>query len=231
MSSCDYTADSLHPSLVEAGAIEWNYTRAEVMADGVVHAFGVSLGFTAGPILIAVSLSSAALPSVAVTIYVAGLLSMLACSAAFNLWPVSRTKWLLRRLDHSAIFLLIASTYTPFAVELEPSSSLAVPFLVSVWSAAALGVLLKLAWPGRFEQAFIGSYLALGWSGIMFYGRAEALYPASVLCLVAAGGAVYTVGVIFHLWQSLRFQNAIWHCFVLLGAACHYAAVLGLVLS
>jgi hemolysin III len=167
---------------------------------------------------------------VAVSIYVAGLLSMLVLSATYNLWPVSRVKWLLRRFDHSAIYLLIAATYTPFILELK-DSAFALVLLLGVWCVAILGIVLKLAWPGRFDRIAVGVYLAMGWSGMMLYDAVVRALPAMALGFVVAGGALYSLGVIFHAWRRLRFQNAIWHGFVLAGAACHYTAVLDLVLS
>jgi len=90
---------------------------------------------------------------------------------------------------------------------------------------------LKLGWPGRFDRLAVGIYLAMGWSGLMLYDAVVKALPTMALWFVVAGGALYSLGVIFHAWRRLRFQNAIWHGFVLAGAACHYTAVLNLVLS
>lgn len=214
-----------------ADAIGWDYDRAELIADGVVHGVGVLAGIVAATVLIVLAaIYASALDLVGISIYVAGLLSMLVLSATYNLWPVSRVKWRLRRFDHSAIYLLIAATYTPFILELK-DSLLGFALLIGVWCVAIVGILLKLAYPGRFDRLAVGLYLAMGWSGVMLYDSVVKALPATVLLLVAAGGTLYTLGVIFHGWRRLRFQNAIWHGFVLLGAACHYTAVLNLVLS
>jgi hemolysin III len=150
---------------------------------------------------------------------------MLRFSAAYNMWPVSHTKWILRRFDHSSIYLLIAGTYTPFIAQLKISIASA-GLLTGVWLAAGVGVVLKLVLPGRFDRVAVVLYLLLGWSGVMACGPVIASLPSLTFWLLAAGGVVYSMGVIFHLWRSLRFQNAIWHAFVLLGAVCHYTAVL-----
>lgn len=214
-----------------AGAMRWNYDRAELIADGVVHGVGVVFGLVAATVLIVLTaVYASALDIVVVSVYVAGLLAMLVLSATYNLWPVSRAKWVLRRFDHSAIYLLIAATYTPFIVELK-DSILAVVLLAGVWCVAIVGIVLKLVLPGRFDRISVGLYLAMGWSGLMLYDRVVAALPALALWLVVAGGVLYSFGVIFHAWRRLRFQNAIWHCFVLLGAACHYTAVLSLVMT
>lgn len=221
-------SSSMHAA---AGAFGWHYDRAELIADGVIHAVGVLAGLIAATVLVVLAaIYASALDIVGVSIYVAGLLSMLVLSATYNLWPVSRAKWVLRRFDHSAIYLLIAGTYTPFILGLK-NSVFAYALLGGVWCVAILGIVLKLAWPGRFDRVSVGIYLAMGWSGLMLYDAVVDALPALALWFVVAGGALYTCGVIFHAWRRLRFQNAIWHGFVLLGAACHYTAVLDLVLT
>lgn len=219
---------SLHAA---ADAFHWNYDRAELIADGVVHAIGVLAGIVAATVLVVLAaIYASALDIVGVSIYVAGLLAMLVFSATYNLWPVSPVKWVLRRFDHSAIYLLIAATYTPFILALK-DSLFALALLIGVWCVAIFGIVLKLCYPGRFDRVAVGVYLAMGWSGMMLYDSVIAALPVVALWFVVAGGALYTLGVIFHAWRRLRFQNAIWHGFVLAGAACHYTAVLDLVLA
>ncbi len=221
-------ASSAHAA---AGAIRWNYDRAELIADGVVHGVGVFGGLVAATVLVVLTaVYAGAFEVFAVSVYVAGLLAMLVLSATYNLWPVSRAKWILRRFDHSAIYVLIAATYTPVIMQVK-DSIFAVAMLIGVWCVAIVGVVLKLALPGRYDRFAVGLYLAMGWSGVMLYDAVVAALPAMALWFMVAGGALYSLGVIFHAWQRLRFQNAIWHSFVLLGAACHYTAVLDLVLT
>lgn len=203
-----------------------DYDRAEVTLDALVHGVGLVLGIVGTAVLIAFTLRSPAVGDLPVAIvYTTGLLAMLGFSAAYNLWPVSRIKWLLRRFDHSAIYLLIAATYTPFIAQMK-NGLLATTLLAGVWTVAAVGIVLKLALPGRFDRFSIVLYLALSWSGVAMYEVIAAL-PASTLWLLGAGGLLYSFGVVFHLWESLRFQNAIWHVFVVLAAVCHYTAVIG----
>jgi hemolysin III len=218
-------------SIHAAGAVLWNYDRAELIADGIVHLVGICFGLIAATVLIVLTAVYATARDVAVvSVYVVGLLAMLVLSATYNLWPISRAKWVLRRFDHSAIYVLIAATYTPFIMELK-DSYFAVALLIVVWCVAIIGIVLKLALPGRFDRFAVGLYLAMGWSGMMLYDAVVKALPATSLWFVVAGGVLYSLGVIFHAWQRLRFQNVIWHCFVLLGAACHYTAVLDLVLA
>src|ERR1700741_1860689 len=139
-------------------AIGWNYDRAELIADGVVHAVGILFGLIAATVLIVLAAVYArAIDVVAASIYVAGLLTMLVLSATYNLWPVSRAKWVLRRFDHSAIYVLIAATYTPFIMEV-PASFFSVSLLVGVWCVAIFGIVLKLGWPGRLRRPSGGAY-------------------------------------------------------------------------
>jgi hemolysin III len=206
--------------------LTWDYDRAEMVVDGIVHGIGVVLGVAGAVVLIALALRSPGLGDVsAAGVYALGLVAMLAISATYNLWPVSRVKWVLRRFDHSAIYLLIAATYTPFIARLK-DGALAFGVLTGVWATALVGIALKLALPGRFDRLSIALYLLLGWSGVMMYQPVSAALPAMALWLIGAGGLLYTCGVVFHVWESLRFQNAIWHGFVVLAAGCHYAAVL-----
>jgi hemolysin III len=214
-----------------AGAVRWNYDRAELIADGVVHGIGVFGGLVAATVLIVLAAVYATPLEVAVvSVYVTGLLAMLVLSATYNLLPVSRAKWVLRRFDHSAIYVLIAATYTPFIAQMK-DSIFALALLIGVWCVAIVGIVIKLVFPGRFDRLAVGLYLAMGWSGFMVYDTGVASLPTLTLWFIAAGGLLYSFGVIFHAWQRLRFQNAIWHSFVLLGAACHYTAVLDLVLN
>jgi hemolysin III len=214
-----------------AGAVRWNYDRSELIADAVVHIIGICFGLVAATALIVLTaVYASAIDVAAVSVYVAGLLAMLVLSATYNLWPVSRAKWVLRRFDHSAIYVLIAATYTPLIMELK-DSYFAIALLIGVWCLAIVGVVIKLALPGRYDRLAVGLYLAMGWSGMMLYDAVVKALPAVALWFIVAGGVLYSFGVIFHAWQRLRFQNAIWHGFVLSGAICHYTAILDLVMT
>jgi hemolysin III len=204
--------------------MKWAYDRAEVIADGIVHALGVALGI-AGVLSLFVQVAAAHAPArtISALIYGAGLLTVLCLSAIYNLWPISRTKWVLRRFDHAAIFLLIACTYTPFLIHIADPA--AFYLLVGIWVAACVGMILKLIYPARFERLSILLYLCLGWSGVLLYEQVMVSMSSVILWLLAVGGVLYSAGVFFHLWERLRFHNALWHAFVLAAAACHFCAV------
>ena len=208
-------------------AFAWNYDRSEIIVDGVIHAIGICFGLIGAVIIIVLvtTHSTTMIAPASVLIYAIALVAMLGFSAAYNMWPVSHTKWILRRFDHSAIYLLIAGTYTPFIAQLKNSFASG-SLLMGIWFTAGIGVILKLLLPGRFDRVAVVLYLLLGWSGVVAYGSFIASLPSLTCWLLAAGGVLYSMGVIFHAWRSLRFQNAIWHAFVLLAAVCHYTAVL-----
>lgn len=201
------------------------YTRAELIADGLVHGTALVAALVALSILIAlVALRRSPGEVAAVAVYGFALIAMLSISAVYNMWPVSPTKWILRRFDHSAIYVLIAGTYTPLLTQVQDPFWAA--FLAGVvWSGAAVGILLKLAWPGRFDRASLVIYLLLGWVAVSALEPLSASLSFQALVLVAAGGVLYSTGVIFHVWHALKFQNVIWHVFVVTAAACHYAAI------
>jgi hemolysin III len=191
-----------------------------------VHAIGIVLAISAGSILLAFSIFHAGLwEYVAAVFYVVSLLTVLSVSLAYNLWPVSKAKWVLRRFDHAAIYLLIAGTYTPFLAQLDDRATAALTTAV-VWAAAFAGMAIKLFLPGRFDRLSIVFYLAIGWSGALFARTLLEILPTTTVWLIVAGGVVYSLGVVFFAWQRLRFQSALWHGFVVLGAALHLAAVM-----
>lgn len=208
--------------------IAWDYDRAETIADAVVHGLGIALAVGGGAVLIVIAAFHANVSQwAAVIVYLVGLKAMIGFSAAYNLWPLGPVKWWLRRLDHSAIYLLIAATYTAFVLPIaaHAGGAAATAILIVQWASAAAGIALKIVFPGRFDRLSIALYLVMGWSGLFVIGPVAAALAPLTLALIVAGGILYSVGVIFHVWESLRFQNAIWHGFVLAAAGCHYGAV------
>jgi hemolysin III len=200
--------------------------RAERLADNCVHIAGIASGLTACAVLAFLALPAAGLRlAVSVGLYAGGMMAMLWCSALYNMAREGSFKRILRRLDHAAIFVMIAGTYTPFALQVI-GPPLGVWLLAFVWMVAAAGVTLKLVCPHRFEGVSIVVYLLLGWTVVAVIDPLLAGISLAGFILLIAGGVLYSIGVIFHLWHRLPYQNAIWHGFVLAAAACHYAAIL-----
>jgi len=196
----------------------------EFLADGVVHALGLALGSggALALVILAVVEGSEVAP---ISIYAAGLVGMLGCSAAYHLLRTYRRRALLRRFDHAAIFAMIAGSYTPFTT-LGLDGAWSVTLTIVVWSVAALGIAIKLWQPHRVETISVVLYLALGWMGIVALDPLLHALPTATLVLIGSGGILYSAGVVFHLWRALPYHNAIWHGFVLVAALLHYFAVL-----
>jgi len=200
------------------------YSRAERVSDGVVHVLGLALALIAVPALIALTVGSGAGPAAVLgaSVYGATLLLMLTFSALCNMVDSPRWAGLLRRLDHSAIYMKIAGTYTPFTLL---SGGQALGLLAGLWTAAAFGLSLKMVAPRRLKWLALGLYLAMGWAALYAGGPMLAGLPGPVLALMLVGGGLYTVGVLFFLLKRLPFHNTIWHVFVLAASAVFFVAV------
>lgn len=199
---------------------------AELVADGIVHAVGILVAVALGSVLLvfaALQTAPETVPELA--LYVASLLTVLGISLAFNLWPDSPVKQWLARLDQAAIFLFIAGTYTPFLAVLgeTPTASM---MMTLVWGAALIGIALKLIVPERFGRLAIVLYLGIGWSGVLVFQSLATALPPTTLWLILAGGIAYSAGIVFHVWDRLKFQNVLWHVFVVIGASLHLFATL-----
>lgn len=204
-----------------------HYDLHEIIADGIVHGVGIVFALVGATALIFYATVWSSYGELAAAwIYGLGLILCLSVSFTYNIWPHSRTKWILRRLDHSAIFILIAATYTPFLERGAAHDPWIAAMLAAIWITAIVGVSLKCLFPGRYDRLAILLYLAMGWSGVMVMDQVSQYLPPVTVLLIVIGGLIYSLGVIFHIWEKLRFQNAIWHAFVVSAAAVHYGAVM-----
>ncbi|MEO1000867.1 MAG: hemolysin III family protein [Pseudomonadota bacterium] len=217
-----------HAGEAKAAEVFPAYTDRERLADAVVHIAGLALAMLSVPVLITLSvfLDGRGPTIAAVAIYSACLLAMLGVSAAYNMLAGARdtVRGMLRRFDTAVIFLKIAGTQTPFAVL--AGGAAAAWVLPAIWVAAFLGAAMRLVYPRRFEKVSIAFYLLLGWAGVLIIGGGEEPLALATLILLIVGGLLYSVGVVFHLWNSLPYQNAIWHGFVLAATFVFYAAVI-----
>jgi hemolysin III len=201
------------------------YTPGERVADGVIHLVGVVASLAAAATLITIAiLYLPPLSTLGIAVYCTGLVAVFAFSAGYHLVGRPGLKAVLRRFDHAAIYVKIAATYTPFAM-VKMGGAAGFGLLGAVWAVGLIGVAAKLFWPSQLVRTSYVLYLAQGWACVAALGPLTAALPARALVLLVLGGALYTVGVAFHLWRSLPYHNAIWHGFVLAGSACHFAAV------
>ncbi len=201
------------------------YSRAEEIASSLSHALGIVLGIAGLAVLAAfATLHGGTSRIVSVSIYGATLILLFTASTLYHAVPNPRAKPILRVLDHSAIFLLIAGTYTPFAL-----ISLRGPWgwslFAIVWTLAIIGIALELRHVrNRMVAALL--YLGMGWVGIVAIKPMLANIEPGGLWLLFAGGLCYTLGVPFYLWKRLPYNHALWHLFVLAGSVLQFFSVL-----
>jgi hemolysin III len=209
-----------------AAAPQRVYSRGEEIANWATHGFGLASSVAGLTLLIVfASLRGDAWHVVSFTVFGLALLVLYAASTLYHAQRAGRLKAIFHRLDHAAIFVLIAGTYTPFLL-----TNLRGPWGWSlfgvVWGLCGAGAVFKLVFGERYRIASVVAYLFLGWLVVVALGPMLALVPHGGLWLLLAGGLCYSVGVIFYLWRRLRYHHAVWHAFVLGGSTCHYLAVL-----
>ena len=202
-------------------------TLGEEIANALSHGLGVVLAIAALPILVtrAVSLGGAA-DVVAAAVFAATMILLYGVSTLYHALPAGRAKAVLLRLDHAAIYVFIAGSYTPFTLGVLHTGP-GVTLLIAVWAAAAFGVAIKLL--NRLKHRFVstGLYLAMGWVVVFAAGPLLDRLPAAGLTLLVAGGLSYTLGAfVFLLDNKVRYSHFVWHLFVLGGSVCHFFAAL-----
>jgi hemolysin III len=202
------------------------YSSGEEIANSIIHGLGIVLAISGLGVLTAfASLRGNAWHIVSCSIFGATLIILYTTSTLYHAIPNHRAKAVLRVLDHSAIFLLIAGTYTPFSLV-----SLRGPWGWSlfgvIWGLAIVGIIFKVTMLRRWTAISVALYLVMGWVAIVAaQPMLEAVAPGG-LALLLAGGLSYTAGVVFYAWKRLPYHHAVWHAFVLAGSICHFFAVL-----
>jgi hemolysin III len=210
----------------QTGAPTHYFTSGERLADQWVHLIGLGCGVAGGALLVSLAAVAGGLGRTsAVLVYTLCLVTMLAASAAYNLARGAQLQRRLRRLDHAAIFLMIAGSYTPFTTQ-RLEGAWAFVMTIAVWAIALVAAAGKLFLSGISKRVWIPIYVLLGW---MVLGAikplAAGVRPAALILLVI-GGVIYTLGVIVYAVRTLPYRRAIWHGFVLTAACTHYAAIL-----
>lgn len=200
------------------------YSQAERAVDAFVHFAGILFSLIGGCALILASLDKSPITDIAgLSVYCLGLIGTFVASASYNLVNHMPLKEVLRRIDHAVIFVMIAGSYTPFGLKIGGwTGSL---LLLTVWSIAIFGVLIKLIHPRKLDKISVLLYLAQGWCVLFAIGPLVDAVPSGSLNLLVIGGCIYTAGIIFHLLERVPFHNVIWHVFVLAGAISQYASI------
>jgi len=208
------------------------YRGGELAADRIIHTIGNFAGVVGSAMLAGIAAGVAERPIfLASLVYSACLLTMLGCSAAYNLAANAARRGFLRQLDHAAIFPMIAGTYTPFTT-CRLHGVWAIGMTAAVWTGAITGAAIKPSCPRGIKPGSIVAYLALGWMILLGMRPMLGSGDALTALLIGVGGVLYSIGVGFHLWRTLPFHNARWHSFVLVATSCPYAAILhGVVLA
>ena len=207
------------------GTLE-GYSMGEEIAHAITHGVGIPLSITALVVLVTFSaLYGNAWHITSTAVYGTTLILLYTASTLYHGIPQPRAKTILRQLDHAAIFLLIAGTYTPFTLV-----NLRGPWGWSlfglVWGLAIMGVVVELWGSARFRRWSLALYLGLGWLVVIAIKPMLTLVETGGLLLLLAGGLSYTLGALFYIWKRLAYNHAIWHLFVLAGSALHFFAVL-----
>ena len=202
------------------------YSLSEEVAHAVTHGVAAVASIVALAVMVAMaSVHGTALHVAAVSIYGGSLILLYTASTLYHSIPVETARRVLKTLDHAAIYVLIAGSYTPFAlISLEGSTGWWLFALI--WSLATAGVVFKLFFTGRFDKLSVALYLAMGWLVVLFAGPVMDAVPTGGLVLLAAGGLAYSFGTIFYLWNRLPHNHTIWHLFVVAGSALQFFAVL-----
>ncbi len=211
--------------MTDRDPIEAGESLAEEIANAITHGIGAALSIAGLVVMVVLAAVSPTPWSVAaVAVFGASLILLYLVSTLYHAIPHAGTKRILRILDHSTIFLLIAGTYTPIAL-LVLAGGPDWFLLTTIWALALFGILLKIFWAGRLRGLRIGLYVAMGWLVLAWAGPLIAGLGWGGSGLLLAGGVAYTGGLAFYAWDRLPFNHAIWHLFVLAGSTAHFLAI------
>lgn len=200
------------------------YSVRETLADASIHVLGLGAGITGSAMLLVHVVQTQETAQIAaIGIYAGFALLALVASALYHLLPWEASRPLFHRIDHAAIYLKIAGTYTPLVMLV--GSAFAYVVLAAVWVVALFGAIAKLSFWATDARGSLALYLAMGWASVLLIWPMWQTLPGSATALIVAGGGLYSLGTVFFAMDTLRFQNAIWHGFVLAASACFFGAV------
>lgn len=216
--------------ILAQAAFQSKYTYREEIFHTVSHGLGLLAAFVAALFMVyEVAKDGNTEALVATFVYVLCLTFLFAASTLYHGSFGSRFQRFFKLLDHSAIYLKIAGSYTPFALLILPAAK-GLPLLAFIWAVAVIGILFK-TWgffrqtEGRFKKLSLGLYLAMGWSAVFMIGDLIERLDGHGLTWLVAGGLAYTIGAAFYAIKSIPLGHFIWHVFVLVGSACHFVTI------
>jgi hemolysin III len=206
-------------------------THREEIANAVTHGIGVILSIGGGAVLITLaSIHAGAREIISVVVFSAALVLLYTASTLYHAARHPRLKSRLKVLDHCAIFLMIAATYTPFTIA-AIRGGWGWSLFGIVWGLAVFGIVFKLFFTGRFKALSTLTYIGMGWLVVVAFAPLSQALTPTALALLITGGVFFTVGAVVYHFDRLPFSHAVWHLFVLAGSISHFAAVTAQILS
>ncbi|WP_337023643.1 MULTISPECIES: PAQR family membrane homeostasis protein TrhA [unclassified Pantoea] len=202
------------------------YSVAEEIANSISHGIGCIFGIVGLVLLLtqAVEMRADTIAITSYSLYGGSMILLFLASTLYHAIPHQKAKYWLKKFDHCAIYLLIAGTYTPFLL-VGLKSPLAQGLMVVIWSLAMAGIIFKLTIAHRFKALSLVTYLSMGWLSLVVIYQLATRLSAGGVWLLAAGGIVYSLGVIFYVSRRIPYNHAIWHGFVLGGSVLHFCAI------
>lgn len=201
-----------------------SYDATEEKLNVLTHGLGCLIAVVASIFLLAQSISLPLGQWLSLWVYGASLILMLASSTLYHWSKTEQKRHWYKKLDHIAIYYLIAGTYTPF-LSINIPTAKAHYLLIALWSIAAIGTIFKLGFAHRFEKVSLIAYLLMGWFAVLMIDDMQRYLASGCLKLLVIGGLAYTIGAIFYALKKIKYTHVIWHVFVLIGAAAHFLAV------
>lgn len=202
------------------------------LANSLSHGFGVLFGFVSIPILIALASTSGNVPGlIGVSVFGFSFLMLFTFSTLYhgstlyNSLHQNAIKKAMRVMDHISIYFLIAGSYTPFIL-IYFLNPMGITLLSVLWGLTLIGTIFKIFFTGKYEFVSLVLYLGMGWMMLFVAESFFITLPLSSLVMVIIGGGLYTLGVVFYVWEKLVYNHAIWHIFVLAASICHYVSIL-----
>jgi hemolysin III len=202
------------------------YTRKQEIVNGLIHSIGILFGVSGLPVLTGLATAHNNIPGiVGAGIYGFCFLLLFSSSTIYHIANEPGIKRIFKIFDHISIFFLIAGTYTPFLL-VYMNNSFGITLLSILWALTVIGIFFKIRFTGRFEIISVIIYMVMGWIMVVGGRRFFDHLPLPVLVFICVGGGLYSIGVIFYIWDKHVYTHAVWHLFVLAAAICHYVAVL-----